>query len=123
MNIYIIGLLCFVLGYITHKFFSSMVSLGRTMILCKHMILDCLFISLQMSEDVAFIRSIKTKEMRDLGVNDKTISHSLMMFDKTMNDWKNTCIQKILVSYPMIARGQLKFDDWDSAIKYLQENR
>jgi hypothetical protein len=93
------------------------------MILCKHMILDCLFISLQMSEDVAFIRSIKTKEMRDLGVNDKTISHSLMMFDKTMNDWKNTCIQKILVSYPMIARGQLKFDDWDSAIKYLQENR
>ena len=65
-----------------------------------------------MSEDVAFIRSIKTKEMRDLGVN-----------DKTMNDWKNTCIQKILVSYPMIARGQLKFDDWDSAIKYLQENR
>ena len=76
-----------------------------------------------MSEDVAFIRSIKTKEMRDLGVNDKTISHSLMRFDKTMNDWKNTCIQKILVSYPMIARGQLKCDDWDSAIKYLQENR
>ena len=123
MNIYIIGILCFALGYITHKSISSMISLGRTMILCKQMILDCLFISLQISEDVSFIRAIKTKELHDLGVNEKTIKHSMTIFDRTMNDWKDMCVRKILVSYPMIARGQLKFDDWDSAIKYLQENR
>ena len=93
------------------------------MILCKQMILDCLFISLQISEDVSFIRAIKTKELHDLGVNEKTIKHSMTIFDKTMNDWKDMCVRKILVSYPMIARGQLKFDDCDSAIKYLQENR
>ena len=76
-----------------------------------------------MSEDVAFVRTLKTKEMRDLGVTDKTISHSQAVYDKTMKDWKETCVRKIIVSYPMIARGNLDFHDWDSAIKYLQENR
>ncbi len=93
------------------------------MIFCKQMILDCLYISLQITEDVSFIRAIKVKEMRDLGVNDKTIAHSLTIFDKTMDNWKDMCVRKILTCYPMIARGQLKFDDWDSAMKYLQENR
>jgi len=112
-----------VFGYITHKTFSSFLRLGRTMILCRQMILDCLYISLVMSEDVAFIRALKTKEMRDLGITDKTISHSQTVYDKTMNDWKEACIRKIIVSYPLIARGGLKFHDWDSAMKYLQENK
>ena len=123
MNIYITGLICFVFGYMTHKLIFSAFRLGRTMILCKHMILDCLYILLVMSEDVSFIRTIKTKEMKDLGITDKTISHSQTIFDKTMNNWKDMCIRKLLVSYPMIARSQLQFDDWDSAMEYLQENR
>jgi len=123
MNIYIVGIICFAFGYFAHKTISSMMSLGRTMIFCKQMILDCLYISLQITEDVSFIRAIKVKEMRDLGVNDKTIAHSLTIFDKTMDNWKDMCVRKILTCYPMIARGQLKFDDWDSAMKYLQENR
>jgi hypothetical protein len=123
MNIYILGLICFVFGYLSHKIFASLIGLGRTMILCNHMILDCLYISRVMIEDVAFIRTIKTKEMRDLGVTDKTISHSQAIHDKTMNDWKENCIRKIIVAYPLIARGSLKFNDWNSAMKHLQENR
>ena len=93
------------------------------MILCRRMVFDCLHISMVMTEDIAFIRSLKTKEMRDLGVSDKTISHSLSIFDKTMNDWKEACIRKMLVSYPHVARGTLKFNDWDSAMEHLQENK
>ena len=92
------------------------------MIMCKQMILDCLYISLITTEDIAFIRGIKTKEMKDLGITDKTILHSQTIFDKTMNNWKDMCVRKILVSYPQIAKGQLKFDDWNSAMKFLQEN-
>jgi len=123
MSVYIIGLICFVLGCLAHSVLSSFLSLGRAMILCRHMILDCLYISLVMVEDISFIRGIKMKEMRDLGVTEKTISHSQKVFDKTMDSWKDMCIQKILTSYPTIARGTLKFDDWDSAMEFLQENR
>ena len=123
MNVYLIGLICFVFGYLSHKIYASFIGLGRTMILCNHMILDCLYISRVMVEDVAFIRTIKIKEMRDLGVTDKTISQSQAIYDKTMNDWKETCIRKIIVAYLLIARGSLKFKDWNSAMKHLQENR
>ena len=92
------------------------------MILCKQMVLDCLYISLITTEDVAFIRGIKTKEMKDLGITDKTISHSQAIFDKTMDNWKDMCARKILGSYPQIAKGQLKFNDWAGAMKFLQEN-
>ena len=123
MNIYVVGLICFIIGYMSHRTFASFMKFGRTMILCKQMIFDCLYICLIMTEDVAFVRSLKIKEMRDLGVTEKTISHSLSVFDRTMNDWKETCVRKILTSYPNIAKGTLKFHDWDSAIKHLQENR
>ena len=82
MNVYIIGLICFVFGYMTHKLFLSFLNLGHTMILCKQMILDCLY----------------------------------------MDNWKDMCSRKILGSYPQIAKGQLKFNDWAGAMKFLQEN-
>ena len=123
MNVYIIGLICFVFGYITHKLFSSLLNFGRTIILCKQMIVDCLYISLIMTEDIVFVRQLKVKEMRDLGITEKTISHSQAIYDRTMSDWKDACIRKIMISCPATMRDQLKFDDWPGAVKYLQENR
>ena len=123
MNVYIIGLICFIFGYITHKLLSSLLNFGRVIILCKQMILDCLYISLIMTEDIAYVRQLKTKEMRDLGITEKTISHSQTIYDRTMNGWKDACIRKVTTSCPTLLREQLNFDDWPSAIKYLQENR
>jgi hypothetical protein len=123
MNVYIIGSICFIFGCMTHKLFSSLLNFGRVIILCKQMILDCLYVSLIMTEDIAYIRQLKTKEMRDLGITEKTISHSQTIYDRTMNDWKGACIRKITTSCPTLLREQLDFDDWPTAIKYLQENR
>ena len=76
MNVYIIGLICFVFGYMTHKLFLSFLRFSFA-------IANCIL---------------------------------------AMDNWKDMCSRKILGSYPQIAKGQLKFNDWAGAMKFLQEN-
>lgn len=116
-------MLTFVFGYITCKTFyffrSSRISLS--LISAGHIIY--LSSLIKAIEHLSYAREIMREHMLKTEKDSIQISSFEQSFDEDLRLLKTRSISTLLRCHPTFFRTMVQFDDWSSAMKFLQENR
>ena len=78
--------------------------------------------------DVAFIQTLKYKQLHEAGVKEEEIQLIKDVDKETINNWKDSLILKFKLTLPRPVQHVFAFNDWDGAMKMLntylkKENR
>jgi hypothetical protein len=72
--------------------------------------------------DVAFMQTLKYKQLQDSGAKDKDIQLIKDIDEETIDNWKTSVILKFKQSLPRTVRGVFTFNDWSGAMKVLDSH-
>ena len=112
-------LLVFVFGYLTCKtfYFIKEVRLGLVMVKISQSIsLYCLVKGI---EQLEYAKGMKKAEMLRAGETDKNVKIYSTNFDLLIDSYKTKAINDIIQLHPEFYRDVIKFNDWNSAMIYL----
>ena len=112
-------LIVFVFGYWTCKsfYFVREARLGLTMVKISHCLsLYCIVRGL---ENLEYARSIRVLEMRETGVSERNVQAFNLIFDETVQRYKDKAIRQIIGIHPSFYKDIVDFADWESAMEYL----
>ena len=118
---YILGVVCFIFGYYTHKFFSTALNLGRMGLLARSAGLESLQLLATSAENFASIKELRRKVMVESETDKQVVRDVEKLYDEAFRQWKNIAIQSYLQAYPQLFRKQLDFGDWDGAMNHLKK--
>jgi hypothetical protein len=114
---YILGIVCFIFGYYTHKFFSAALNLGKIGLVVKAIGYESLHLLSTTAENFASIKELRRKVLSESDT-DKQVVHDIeRLYDDAFRQWKQIAIQSYIKSYPDPFKSQLEFNDWDGAMK------
>tara|TARA_R100000808_G_C2133331_1_gene142095 strand:+ start:484 stop:876 length:393 start_codon:yes stop_codon:yes gene_type:complete len=116
----------FLMGIIAGAFvYSALVRMmgnGAGIILFKQVELECLAILALSVEDAAFIKTAKHQAMTHLGYDENTIKITINEDEFTLERWKLAALSRLHSYYPTNLVGSPPYSDWQSAMKYLNDN-
>tara|TARA_R110000787_G_scaffold19486_2_gene58387 strand:- start:342 stop:635 length:294 start_codon:yes stop_codon:yes gene_type:complete len=81
--------------------------------------ITALKIIVTLAEDVSFMREIKYMNLEKSGASPSQIEIVKVIDDQTLQNWKDSVINKIIHAYPHSYRDRLAYQDWKGALKYL----
>jgi len=116
---WLLYVLVFIFGYVTCKtfYFFKEVRLGLVMMdISQALSLHTIVLGL---ENYYFTRSIKISELKKANASDQVIEAYKKNFDEEIERYKNKCIEEIIKIHPNFYRDVLRFNDWDSAMRFL----
>ena len=118
---YILGIVCFIFGYYTRKFFSAALNLGKMSLVVKAIGHESLYLLATSAENFASIKELRRKVMAESETDKQVVKDVEKLYDEAFRQWKQTAIQSYLQAYPQLFRKQLDFNDWDGAMNHLKK--
>ena len=109
----------FFLGAIGAVFLTRLLSITHAALLVSNTINDSLLMLSKVHEDVAFIRELKAKHMREVGMDHSQIKKFEKIDAHILGNWKETVIQNMISNCPLAFRKIMKFNNWKEAMQYL----
>lgn len=73
------------------------------------------------AHDVAFIQTLKHKQLIDAGVKEEDMQLIKEADKETLDNWKFSMILKFKYALPKQVQGVFAFNDWDSAMRLLDK--
>jgi len=116
-------LLIFIFGYVTHKTFYFFRSVKISIGLIRVSQLISLGVLAKSMENFYYSRTVRLREMQEVGENDKDIRDFKRSFNLEISDYKHRTIKEMLDLHPKFYDPIVDFDDWNSAMKFLNENK
>ena len=74
-------------------------------------------------ENYEFTANHKLKKLIEAGFSDSKIEKHKLTSDAEITIYKEASVATLLLCYNDLFRNFCKFDNWESAMKYLQENK
>lgn len=118
-----IYVLVFIFGYMTHKTFYFFRSLKISIGLIRVSQLVSLAVLSKSMENFYYSHTSLVRQMREQGKDDKTIKKTRRAFNMEISNFKEKSIQQILDLHPDFYNPIVDFDNWKSAMKYLEDNQ
>ena len=118
---YVIGISCFLFGFVTHRMLNFIFNLGKSGLLVKAIGCQSLYLLSTTAATFVVIKQIRRKTLIESGADGQALTNTEQLYDAAYNNWKHSAIQNFLHSYPELFRNQLGFDDWDGAMRYLRK--
>jgi len=115
--------LVFLFGYITHKTFYFFRSLKISIGLIRISQLVSLAVLARSMENFYYSHTARLRQMRDDKKTEQDIKDARRSFNIEIKDFKEKAISEILDLHPNFYDPIVDFDDWNSAMKYLEDNR
>tara|TARA_B100000214_G_scaffold237540_1_gene173698 strand:- start:185 stop:607 length:423 start_codon:yes stop_codon:yes gene_type:complete len=115
--------LVFLFGYMTHKTFYFFRSLKISIGLIRVSQLISLAVLAKSMENFYHTHTLRMRQMRENNDSDKNIKDARRAFNLELSDYKSKAIQEILDLHPQFYNPLIDFDDWNSAMAYLESNR
>jgi hypothetical protein len=116
-------LLVFIFGYMTHKTFYFFRSVKISIGLIRVSQLVSLGVLAKSMENFYYARTIRLREMQEMGKSDKDIRDFKRSFSLEVANYKNKAIKGMLDLHPKFYDPLVDFDNWNSAMKYLEDNK
>ena len=112
----------FVFGYITCKtfYFLRELRLGLVMLKLSHYL--SLYTIVRSVESLEYSKSMRIIAMRRADESEKNIKAYQLNFDTEIKLYKDKCIREIINIHPKFYRDMIQYDNWDSAMHFLNEN-
>ena len=116
-------LIVFIFGYLTCKTFYFVRSARVSLVLIKASNIIYLSSLIKALEHLSYVREIMLEQMLKSEKNSTQISTFEFRFEQDVQKLKRRSISTLLSCHPEFFRSQLEFDDWKSAMEYLQKNK
>ena len=91
--------------------------------LLRQVIAHLLFMCFSMVESIEFLTTLKVKAMHEADFSDKQIREFEQVWEETLTNWQNSAIHTLVAKAPPYFRTMMPFDDWKSAMKFLNLER
>ena len=115
--------LVFLFGYITHKTFYFFRSIKISIGLIRVAQLISLAVLAKSMENFYYSHTARMRQMKDNEESEKDIKDTRRSFNIEIKNFKDKAIREILDLHPKFYQPIVDFDDWKSAMTYLEENR
>jgi hypothetical protein len=109
-------------GAIAFQFLSKLLGYGQTIAFAAETGLYVLRLCATMLHDVVYMQTLKYKQLRDSGVEEKQIQLIKDIDKESINNWKHSVILKFKQTLPKSVRGVFAFNDWDGAMRVLDQH-
>ena len=116
-------LLVFVFGYMTHKTFYFFRSVKISIGLIRVSQLVSLGVLAKSMENFYYARTVRLREMHETGISDKDIRDFKRSFNVEVAHYKDRAIKGMLDLHPKFYEPIVDFDNWNTAMKYLEDNK
>ena len=111
--------LWFLGGAITYKLLTTLLGITQITYVIQQLQINILTFLGTTLEDIAYIKALKYKTMKESKVDPNQIKKSKMRDEEFFEEWKKSCIENIHKSVPSYIR--LSFNNWQEGIALLDE--
>ena len=115
--------LVFLFGYYTHKTFYFFRSLKISIGLIRVSQLVSLAVLAKYLENIYYTQTTRLRQMREENKSEKDIRDLRRTFNNEVRAYKEKVVNEIIDLHPSFYDPLVDFDDWKSAMKYLEDNR
>ena len=115
--------LVFIFGYATHKTFYFFRSVKISIGLIRVSQLVSLGLLTKSIENLYYSHTTKLRHLREAGASDKDLKDVRRSFNNEIKEYKSKAIDELLKLHPSFYESIIDFDDWNSGMKYLENNR
>ena len=116
-------ILVFVFGYFTHKTFYFLRSVKVSIGLIRVSQLVSLGLLMKSIENLYFSHTTKLRQLRESGMSEKDLNEVRRSFNNEIREHKSKAIDQLLELHPKFYDPIIDFDDWNSGMKYLENNK
>jgi len=116
-------ILVFIFGYITCKTFYFLSATRTSINLIRITQLLSLLIYSKSLEHFAYAKSVRLQTMKQNDESEHNINAFINSFDQEVSAFKFKGIKIIMKYHASHFKDLLKFDDWSSAMNYLDDNK
>lgn len=113
----------FLFGYFTHKTFYFFRSLKISIGLIRVSQLISLAVLAKSMENFYYSHTARLRCMKEGGESEQSIRDTRRSFNSEITNFKNKAIEEILDLHPGFYDPIVEFDDWRTAMKYLEDNK
>ena len=114
--------IAFILGYLTCKalYFFRTARLSLSILRVTHLISTAMLA--KSMEDFHYARMFRMRHMAESGETEHNIDAFSIRTNQEIGHFKEKSIKNIIELHPRFFKHLLEFDDWDSAMRYLNKN-
>ncbi len=116
-------LLVFMFGYLTHKTFYFFRSIRISIGLIRVSQLISLAVLAKSMENFYYSHTSCIRQMKELDTDNADIKKLRRSFNVEISNYKQRAIKEMIELHPNFYQPIIDFDDWKSAMKYLEDNR
>ena len=106
-------------GIFASIFLARFLEVVHTWRLVQETVLYLLLMCAKIVEDVAFLTEVKRKHMKAADFTSQQIRQFEEVDDKTLTNWKDSVIRSIVKRAPPHFKSMLPFQDWNGAMKFM----
>lgn len=118
-SIWWLYLLVFAFGYLTCKTFYFFSSVRLSLVLLKLSHSLSLYIIVRGVESLEYAKNVRVIEMKEIGESDRNIEAFVLNFEHEVKLYKDKAIREIVTMHPKIFQDVIDYDDWPSAMLFL----
>jgi hypothetical protein len=116
-------LLVFMFGYFTHKTFYFFRSVKISIGLVRVSQLIGLAVLAKSMENFYYSHTARLRQMKKLNESPKNIKDLRRSFSVEISNYKEKAVKEMLDLHPSAYAPIIDFDNWKSAMKYLEDNK
>jgi|TARA_Y100000034_G_C6711487_1_gene314310 hypothetical protein len=120
---YLFYVLFFVFGYVTCKAFYFLNATKKSIIILRSSQLIGLFVLSRALEDFYYAKEFRLGVMNEDGDSKQNITAVGYRFDEEVSTFKRKSIKKIIEAHGNFFDQLVDFNDWKSAMVFLEDNR
>ena len=120
---YLFYVLFFVFGYVTCKAFYFLNAIKKSIIILRSSQLIGLFVLSRALEDFYYAKEFRIGVMNEDGDSKQNITAVGYRFDEEVSTFKRKSIKKIIEAHGNFFEQLVDFNDWKSAMVFLEDNR
>lgn len=119
----VLYILCFIFGYVTCRtfYFFKATRVGLQVLEMARLV--SLSVLIKGLEHYNYLKMSKIKEIVFNGGDQKQIDNFEKLFNNEIEYYKRDSIKAILSEHPQFFKGTVQFNDWNSAMLYLRNNK
>ena len=115
--------LMFILGYITCKALYFLRATRTSFVLIRASQLLAVGLLAKSMEDFYFAKAYRMQKLAESGESDHNISAFSYLMEEEVGHYKKKSIQTLIDLHPSFFEQLLEFEDWPTAMTFLQTNK
>lgn len=111
----------FFMGVFATRFATRFFEVSHAARIVQSTVYRCLLMCAKIHEDVEFLMELKHKYMRETEMTREQIFDFRNVDRATINNWKESVVQRMILSAPPTFSFAIKFKNWREAMQQLED--